>query len=42
MTDRLRAYHDAFNKEFYNKSNPRSRHVNDIKFRGQGNEANKK
>jgi len=40
ITDGLKAYHDAFNKEFYNNSNPRSRQVNAIKLSGQGNEAN--
>lgn len=40
ITDGLRAYHDAFNKEFYQNKSPRSQHINAIKLSGHGNEAN--
>lgn len=40
ITDGLRAYHDAFNKEFYHNSDPRSQHINAIKLTGQSNTAN--
>jgi putative transposase len=34
ITDGLPSYHDAFNKVFYQRSNPRSQHCNAIKFKG--------
>ena len=37
VTDGLPAYHDAFNREFYNNTNPRSRHINHIKLTGDMN-----
>jgi len=37
ITDGLPAYHDAFNREFYQNSNPRSLHVNSIKLNGDNN-----
>jgi len=40
ITDGLPAYHDAFNKEFYTLSNPRSRHVNAIKLTAHQSAAN--
>ncbi len=43
ITDGLPSYHDAFNKEFYTNSSPRSRHVNAIKLTGKtGDEQNQK
>lgn len=37
ITDGLRSYHDAFNKEFYTNSKPQSRHINAIKLTGDSN-----
>ncbi|VVB94350.1 DDE domain protein [uncultured archaeon] len=37
ITDGLPAYHDAFNKEFYTRSNPKSKHINAIKLDGDMN-----
>ena len=37
ITDGLRSYHDAFNKVFYQRSNPMSQHVNAIKLAGSTN-----
>ncbi len=37
ITDGLRAYHDAFNREFYQNSSPRSKHINAIKLDGDMN-----
>jgi putative transposase len=37
ITDGLRSYHDAFNKVFYQRSNPMSQHVNAIKLAGSAN-----
>jgi transposase-like protein len=37
ITDGLPAYHDAFNKEFYTRSNPQSKHINAIKLDGDMN-----
>ncbi|MDP2841945.1 MAG: DDE-type integrase/transposase/recombinase [Candidatus Methanoperedens sp.] len=37
ITDGLPAYHDAFNKEFYTRSNPQSRHISAIKLDGDMN-----
>ena len=37
ITDGLRSYHDAFNKVFYQRSNPKSQHVNAIKFKSPAN-----
>lgn len=37
ITDGLRAYHDAFNREFYQNSSPRSKHINAIKLNGDMN-----
>jgi putative transposase len=34
ITDGLQSYHDAFNKVFYQSSNPKSQHCNAIKFKG--------
>jgi putative transposase len=34
ITDGLQSYHDAFNKVFYQRSNPQSQHVNAIHFKG--------
>ncbi len=43
ITDGLPAYHDAFNRELYTVTNPRSRHVNKIKLTGNAwNENNNK
>ena len=43
ITDGLPAYHDAFNRELYTVTNPRSRHVNAIKLTGNAwNENNNK
>jgi transposase-like protein len=35
ITDGLKSYHDAFNKEFYTNSAPRPRHINAIKLTGK-------
>jgi len=40
ITDGLPAYHDAFNREFYQNSNPRSLHVNSINLNGDNNTIN--
>ena len=40
ITDGLPAYHDAFNREFYTNTKPRSRHINAIKITGHQNDAN--
>lgn len=40
ITDGLKAYHEAFNKEFYQNSAPQSKHINAIKLTGHANEAN--
>jgi putative transposase len=37
ITDGLPSYHDAFNKVFYQRSNPKSQHVNAIHFKGPAN-----
>lgn len=37
ITDGLRAYHDAFNREFFTITNPRSKHINSIKLNGDMN-----
>ena len=37
ITDGLTSYHDAFNKVFYQRSNPMSQHVNAIKLAGDMN-----
>jgi putative transposase len=37
ITDKLPAYHDAFNKEFWTRKNPRSKHVNSTKFSSEIN-----
>jgi putative transposase len=37
ITDGLPAYHDAFNREFYQNSSPRSKHINAIKLDGDMN-----
>ncbi|MCE8424491.1 MAG: IS1/IS6 family transposase [Candidatus Methanoperedens sp.] len=37
ITDGLPAYHNAFNKEFYTKSRPQSKHINAIKLDGDMN-----
>lgn len=37
ITDGLRGYHDAFNKEFYTNKSPRSQHINAIKFNSPAN-----
>jgi transposase-like protein len=37
ITDGLRSYHDAFNAVFYQRSNPKSQHVNAIKFKSPAN-----
>lgn len=37
ITDGLPAYHDAFNKEFYTRSNPQSKHISAIKLDGDMN-----
>ncbi|MCX9028103.1 MAG: DDE-type integrase/transposase/recombinase [Candidatus Methanoperedens sp.] len=37
ITDGLRAYHDAFNREFYQNSSPRSKHISSIKLDGDMN-----
>ncbi len=37
ITDGLPAYHDAFNTEFYTRSNPQSKHINAIKLNGDKN-----
>ena len=43
ITDRLPAYHDAFNRELYTVTNPRPRHINKIKLTGNAwNENNNK
>ena len=43
ITDGLPAYHDAFNRELYTVTNPRSRHVNAISLTGNAwNENNNK
>jgi transposase-like protein len=34
ITDGLPAYHDAYNKEFFTLKNPRTKHINAIKLRG--------
>lgn len=43
ITDGLLAYHDAFNREFYSNTSPRSRHINAIKLNSKkGDENNNK
>lgn len=37
ITDGLAAYHDAFNREFFTITNPRSKHINSIKLNGDMN-----
>jgi putative transposase len=37
ITDGLPAYHDAFKKEFWTLKNPRSKHINAIRLRGDMN-----
>ena len=37
ITDGLHAYHDAFKKEFFTLKNPRSRHINTIRLKGDMN-----
>jgi len=37
ITDGLPSYHDAFNKVFYQNTNPQSQHVNAIKFTSPAN-----
>ena len=37
VTDGLQAYHDAFNKEYYTNTSPRSKHINAIKLDGDMN-----
>jgi len=37
ITDGLPSYHDAFNKVFWTRKNPRSQHCNAIKFKGPAN-----
>lgn len=37
IADGLRAYHDAFNKEFFTNQGPRSHHINTIKLKGNMN-----
>ncbi len=37
ISDGLPAYHDAFNKEFYTRSNPQSKHINAIHLDGDKN-----
>ncbi len=37
ITDGLPAYHDAFNKEFFTKKKPQSKHINAIKLDGDMN-----
>ncbi|MCZ7383382.1 MAG: DDE-type integrase/transposase/recombinase [Candidatus Methanoperedens sp.] len=37
ITDGLPAYHDAFNREFYQNTSPRSKHINAIKLDGDMN-----
>jgi transposase-like protein len=37
ITDGLPAYHDAYKKEFWTLKNPRTEHINAIKFRGNMN-----
>lgn len=40
ITDGLPAYHDAFNREFFTNTNPRSTHINAIKLGNPENSAN--
>ena len=43
ITDGLKSYHDAFNKEFYTNTVPRPRHINAIKLTGKtGDEQNQR
>jgi transposase-like protein len=37
ITDGLPSYHDAFNKVFWTRKNPKSQHCNAIKFKGPAN-----
>lgn len=37
ITDGLRAYHDAYKKEFWTQKNPRTKHIKHIKIRGDHN-----
>ena len=36
ITDGLRSYHDAFNKEFYTNTKPKTEHINTIRMQGVG------
>jgi transposase-like protein len=40
ITDGLPAYHDAFNREFYQRQSPQSKHINAIRITGHKNDAN--
>jgi|SRR5208337_1190352 len=40
ITDGLASYHEAFNREFYTNSNPKSKHINVIKITGHASDAN--
>jgi hypothetical protein len=40
ITDGLHSCHDAFNREFYTNTDPRSRHINAIKLKNPTNDAN--
>jgi putative transposase len=37
ITDGLRSYHDAYNKEFFTQKAPRTKHIRHIQFRGDRN-----
>ncbi len=37
ITDGLQSYHDAFNKEFYTRSSPQTKHIRHIKLSGDMN-----
>lgn len=37
ITDGLRSYHDAFNKEFYTNTKPKTEHINTIRMQGDMN-----
>jgi hypothetical protein len=37
ITDGLRSYHNAYNKEFFTQKTPRTKHVRNITFRGNRN-----
>ncbi|HUX54527.1 MAG TPA: DDE-type integrase/transposase/recombinase [Williamwhitmania sp.] len=40
ITDGLKAYHDAFNQEFFQMAHPQSKHINAIKITGHASDAN--